>query len=226
MKPGPPPYPRIPHLAPGRGSNDDRVLDPPVARALLVREALVEEKLDGANVMLWVHDGIVQCSLRSGPDGRDRAGQLGPLRAWIGEHYWELAKLLSEGRVLYAEWLLVRHTVVYDRLPAYLVGLDVLVPEVGFLGVDARDRLIHDAGLTVPPALLRGVPGSLQTLEELMERSSFGEEPMEGVIVRPLDGQPPHAAKLIRAGFEPIADAEWRRGRPRNLLAAREASWR
>jgi hypothetical protein len=220
----PPPYPRIPHLVPGRGTDDDRVLTSRQAGDLLLRPALVEEKLDGANVMLWSRDGTVDCSLRSGPGGRDRAGQIGPLKAWIGERYVELQGLLAPGSVLYAEWLLVRHTIAYDRLPAYLVGLDMVVAG-RFIDVDERDRRFGQAGIAGPPPLFRGVPGSMEALEALMGRSAYGDEPVEGVVVRPLTGGEPRAAKLLRRGFRTISDDDWRRGRPRNRLAA-GAAWR
>lgn len=224
MRP-PPSYPRISHLTAGRGSRDDGVLGTEAALNLLAQEAIVEEKLDGANVMLWSEDGRVECSLRSGPDGRDRAGQLGPLRAWIGERYSELLELLNPGHALYAEWLLIQHTVSYDALPSYLIGLDVLDAGGHLADTDERDRLLDIARIATPPALFRGIPQSLSALEALMGRSAFGSEAVEGVVVRPLSGDP-HAAKLLRAGFEPISNDQWRRGRPRNLLAAREASWR
>lgn len=218
-------YPRIPHLVGGRGSRDDGVLGPAEALKLLTREAIVEEKLDGANVMLWSEEGRVECSLRSGPGGRDRAGQLGPLRAWIGERYVTLLELLRPGRVLYAEWLLIRHTVAYDALPSYLVGLDLSDARFGFVDTDERNHLLCRAEIVSPPRLFRGIPESSEALEALMGRSAFGSEEMEGVVVRPLGGEV-RVAKLLRPGFRAITDEEWQGGRPRNLLAAREASWR
>jgi hypothetical protein len=67
----------------------------------------VEEKLDGANVVLWLEDnGRIECALRSGPGSMDRAGQLGPLRAWEAAHDEPLRYALSAGyRALHAEWL-------------------------------------------------------------------------------------------------------------------------
>lgn len=91
----PPPYPRIPHLVPGRGTRDDRVLGTAELASLLAREVVVEEKLDGANAAMWLEVGAVQVALRSGPGSVDRAGQLGPLRAWVGQHHDALASLLT-----------------------------------------------------------------------------------------------------------------------------------
>src|SRR5207244_11665666 len=128
----PPPYPRMPHLVPGRGTRDDRVLGDADCKLILSRPVLVEEKLDGANVAVWLEGGRVECALRSGLGGQDRARQLGPLRAWLAPRNDELVELLVEN-AMYAEWLYLTHTIRYDRLPAYFVGLDLWSPTGGFL---------------------------------------------------------------------------------------------
>jgi len=221
----PPAYPRVGHLVPGRGSRDDVDLDSPSVAVLVGSEVVVEEKLDGANVSLWLEDGVVTCGLRSGPGAMDRAGQLGPLRAWVAQHDQALRQALAEYQAIYAEWLLLSHSVGYDRLPSYLVVLDLWRPE-GFATPDERNRVCGPAGLAVPPEVWRGVPGSLAAIEALLGPSSFGSEPMEGLVVRAADGGLPRLAKLLRGGFDQLDDAAWRRGRPHNRLSDAEASWR
>ena len=221
----PPSYPKIPHLVPGRGTSDDRVLDDDEARTLLSKPVLVEEKLDGANVVVWLADTRIDCALRSGPGGRDRARQLGPLRAWLSERTDELRELLA-GRALYAEWLYLTHRIPYDRLPAYLVGLDLWSPDGGFVSPMERNGLLAAAGLPAPPELDRCVLGSATVAEGLIGKSRFGDEPMEGVVIRTVDGSEPRIAKILRARFAPLPDGVWRKGRPRNVLRDRQLSWR
>jgi hypothetical protein len=220
----PPPYPRIPHLVAGRGTRDDRVLPPKEMEKLLTRPVLVEEKLDGANVVVWLEDGRVECALRSGAGAQDRGQQLGPLRAWLAERADRLREPL-DGRALYAEWLLVAHGVHYDALPAYLVAFDIWSPVSGFVDPNTRTDLLTRAGLIAPPELHRGTLDNLDRLEGLLGRSHAGSELMEGAIVRTLDGREPRIAKLLRPGFTSTTDADWRLGRPRNLLRERELSW-
>ena len=184
----PPTYPRIPHLVPGRGSRDDLLLDDSGVAALLGRPAIVEEKVDGANVVVWSEDGVASCALRSGSGGADRAGQLGPLRAWLGREGAAVADLVSDGPVVYGEWMWFAHTVAYDRLPSLLIGLDVWTPTEGFLPPDQRNVVLAGASLPVPPELFRGVVASVHHLESMMGRAAWGEGPMEGVVVRTLDG--------------------------------------
>ena len=221
----PPPYPRIPHLLPRRGTSDDRVLDDDDARALLSKPVLVEEKLDGANVVVWLAGTRVECALRSGPGGRDRARQLGPLRAWLSQRTDELRELLA-GRALYAEWLYLTHRIPYNCLPSYVVGLDVWSPDGSFVSVTERNTLLTAAGLPAPPELDRCVLGEACVAERLLGKSRFGDELMEGVVIRTVDGSQPRIAKILRAGFAPLGDEAWSKGRPRNVLRDRELSWR
>lgn len=223
----PTPYPRIPHLVEDRGSRDDLVLRPDQVRSLLQREVVVEEKLDGANVVLWLEDGWVQAATRGGPGASDRAGQLGPLRAWTAQHADALRNVLLQGAsVLYGEWLLLSHTVTYDRLPSFLVVLDLLLVDGAFAGVDERDERCGGAGLHTPPLLARGVLGGVAAVEALLGQSAVGSGPAEGLIMRAVDGRPPRLAKLVRPGFDRLGDESWRAGRPRNRLADWEGSWR
>jgi hypothetical protein len=210
----------------GRGTDDDRVLTPQEAAALLSRPVAVEEKLDGANVVLWPEGSRVECALRSGPGSADRAGQLGPLRAWVAERADHLRPLLQGGRALYGEWLYLTHTVAYDRLPSLFVALDVREPGGGFATVDGRNEACAAAGVATPPELYRGQVREVEDLEPLLERSQFGPGPPEGVVVRALGGGEPRLAKLLRAGFERLDDDQWARGRPRNRVAGPERSWR
>lgn len=179
---------------------------------MLGAECVVEEKVDGANVVIWQDDsGRVECALRSGPGAMDRAGQLGPLRAWLAANDEGVGAALARWPVLYAEWLLVSHSVVYERLLAYLIVLDLWRPVDGLAMPAERNEATVTAGLSVPPELWRGVPGSLSTVEALLGPSTWGAEP--------------RLAKLVRPEFDRIGDQAWRGGRPRNRLAEGRMSW-
>jgi hypothetical protein len=215
----PPAYPRVPHLVEGRGTRDDLQLSAPDIDRLLDAEVAVEEKLDGANVVLWLESGGVEVSLRSGADAMDRAGQIGRLRAWVSERAGQLTPLLTSHSALYAEWLYLTHSVAYDRLPSLLVGLDLTVGQNRFVAVAERNRRLAQAGIAPPPELARGRPITIRWLEGWLGPSRFGVEPAEGLVVRTLDGGAPRIAKVLRPGFERRPDAAWRGDQRRNLTA-------
>ena len=228
MRP-PPPYPRTPYLwTPPSGAPDDKVLSPEEAARFLREPVVVEEKLDGANVSLWLDDdGLPQVASRGGPDAMDRAGQLGRLRAWAYEHLGALQTLLADGWAAYGEWLWLRHGVAYDALPDLLVVLDLWHPEHGFAEVDERDRRAQEVGLTPPPRLHDGVLGSAELLQRLLGRPScFASGTVaEGVVLRRLGGA---RAKAVADGFQQVYDDAFhqrRRNSSRNLdaIAARRS---
>jgi RNA ligase len=226
MSEAPRPYPRVPHLVGGRGSRDDLVLTDDQVASLLGGEVLVEEKVDGANVALWLDGGQMQCSLRAGIGAMDRAGQLGPLRAWVASHDEGLRAVLGPATAMYAEWMLLSHTVTYDRLPSFLVVLDLWERDSGFIAVQDRNKTCATAGLVTPPEVWRGIPLNADRVEQLFGPSAWSSAQMEGLVVRRLiEGGEPRLAKLVRGGFDRLDDAAWRQGRPRNRLAE-GASWR
>lgn len=222
----PPRYPRIPHLLPGRGTRDDIAVDPAEAETLVDRPVVVEEKLDGANVVVWIDRDTIECATRSGPGGRDRARQLGPLRGWLAERGDQIRPLLGSGGALYGEWLLLTHTIAYDALDSPFAGLDLLDAGERFLPVDERNGRLRPAGILPPPEVFRGRLASLDQLEGLIGRSAYGAGMMEGVIVRTLDGTSPRVAKLVRRDLVLLDDDAWRRGRPRNRVRTGPAETR
>lgn len=193
-------------------SRNDLVLDDERARAFLEEDVVVEEKLDGASVAIWLglHDSV-RVATRGGAAARDRAGQRGPLRRWASERTASLSTLLHGGWVLYAEWLWFAHGIRYRRLPDWLIGLDLWHDAHGFLPLAERDRRLDAAAIPLPPRLFAGSLGSRPRLEQLAARSAYGDDPAEGVVVRRVAPEGPRCAKCVRAGFRQRSDAEWLR---------------
>ena len=154
------------------------------------------------------------------------AGQLGPLKAWAAERTHLIRRLLADDLALYGEWLYLTHTVAYDRLPSYFVGLDLRRQDGSFLTVDERTSACEASGVALPPELWRGTAHGLGDIEGLLGMSRYGPELAEGVVVRTVDGSEPRAAKLLRPHYQRLADDAWAAGRPRNRLADGEAAWR
>jgi hypothetical protein len=215
----PPPYPRIPHLPPApAATRDDLTLDNTTAQDLLSRDVVVEEKLDGASVMLWMDGGRVEVATRGGPGAQDRAGQLGPLRAWTARRAEQLGILLAGDRVLYAEWMWLTHSVAYDSLPDHLIGLD-LYSGAGFAPIGERDAAFSGAAVAPPPRIFEGILGRRERVDELLGGSRFGRGAAEGLIIRSTGaGDERRLAKVVLASLTRRSDASWRRIRERNAL--------
>ena len=223
----PPRYPRIAHLESSEAvGRDDAVLTARQVRSLLAGPVLVEEKLDGANVVLWrdAATGALDVATRGGPGATDRARQLGPLRRWMGERGGALDALLSPGVALFGEWLWLAHGLRYDRLDDWLVGLDVVSPTGGWLAPDERSALLSAHGIAKPPVVYRGRLAGPDAARALLRGSRLADAPAEGIVVRALDpSRAPRLAKLVAPGFTRASDAHWRGGRPRNALSSRRS---
>lgn len=188
---------------------DDVALSPRETDALLGRPVVVEEKLDGANVVVWMDAGVPRVATRGGAGAADRAGILGPVRAWLMERADALRDALGEHHAVYAEWLLRRHAVPYTRLPAPLVGFDVLDRRTAeFEPMTERDRILETAGLPVVPCLFSGRLGSVADLRSLHGRSRFGDNRAEGLVLR-ADGHPRAIAKDIDPRWADAGAAPW-----------------
>lgn len=147
---------------------------------------------------------------------RDRAGQLGRLRAWAAERREPLVRLLEGGWTLYAEWLWLEHGVHYDRLPDWLVVIDLWHPEHGFDPAEARDRRGRAAGVALPPRLFEGVLGSPQRALDLIGQSAYSSDSRaEGLILRAPGGG---RCKVVAAGHVRRSDEEWMSQRRHNQV--------
>jgi hypothetical protein len=167
----------------------------------------VEEKLDGANVTLWMHNGQPQVMSRGGVGAMDRGRQLGRLRAWVAEHNEAVASLCADGSAAYAEWLWRRHSVAYDALPDWLIVLDLWRSDRGFSDPAERDRRARSAGVWTPPtrridAVLRSPDDALA----LLGAAAWSSQPAEGVVMRNATGD---RCKVVRSGFNQLQDAAW-----------------
>jgi atypical dual specificity phosphatase len=217
----PPPYPRTPHLWLFPGRTARYVLPTNEVDLLLQEPATVEEKVDGANVVIWYdeHD-LIRVASRGGPDAMDRAHQLGPVRAWTATQHG-LPGLLHDGWVLYGEWMWLTHGVSYDALPDWLICLDLWHSEMGFAPVPERDQRCREAGLVLPPTLFEGVPQTRERLLQLLGRSRLSSTACaEGLVLRGRDGK---RAKLLSAGHHARTDDSWRGAPQHNRLEAPHA---
>lgn len=222
----PPKYPRVPHVAPSPAATaDDVVLDATQRSALLSAQVVVEEKLDGMNVVVWVEGGVPRVGTRGGADTSDRSGERGRLRRWAAMRADELGAGLGSEFAIYGEWLRRRHAVPYLRLPAELVAFDVLDRTTQrLLSLGERDLLLAKLGLPKPPERFRGVLGALDRLDSLLGASAFADARAEGLVIRTVDGGQPQIAKHIDPAWPQIGEAAWG-GDNRLAVVAGSGGW-
>lgn len=206
-------FPSTPHLAllPGVDVRADKVLSEKEREAFLCAEIIVEEKVDGANLGISFDSSA---DLRLQNRGQwlkpPLRGQWKPLGGWLQQNAERLFDALGSNLILFGEWCYAQHSVHYDRLPDWFLGIDVWdCNEERFWAVDRRDALLQDAGLEAVGVLGHG-RFTLDDLEAMLGNSLYGDVPAEGIYLRREENGFLRArAKLVRPSFVQSIGAHW-----------------
>lgn len=206
------------------------------AERFVQQRVSVEEKVDGANLGIWMSDAF---ELRFQNRGKfvtaESGAQWRALDEWARRHSGDLYDLLApferDGqtvrRVLFGEWLLARHSVPYARLPDYFLAFDIY-EDGHLLSVASRNALLEPTGIAVVRSVAPPGIYTLAELETLVENSftAYGDEDVhiEGVYLKADeendaadDGEanartPTHnvaRAKIVRKEFIQAIDKHW-----------------
>jgi len=217
-------FPRTHHVVNTGGtsvSRDDLVLAASECAAFVVSgaEVIAEEKVDGANLGFSLsEDYTVQAQNRSHWVCSATQTQFKGLGAWLEENSWALCQILEpEVEVLFGEWLAVRHSVPYTRLPGYFLAFDIYDKRTGkFASVTERDRRLAGLGIPIVPTIARRRFASKDELLELLEtRSAFYDGFIEGAYLRvdePAEAGGLHnvsRGKIVRPDFMQNITTHW-----------------
>ena len=168
-------YPRTPHLEGSRLQPGDDASDQVPLRSLVGCHAVLEEKIDGANVGISF-SGAAELLLQS--RGHYLAGggserQFNLLKLWARAHEERLLHLLEDRYVMYGEWAFAKHSVWYDDLPHYFNEFDIFDRATEqFLSTRRRHELLHAEPVLSVPVLYEGpMPTQPKLLWKLVYRS-------------------------------------------------------
>jgi len=229
-------FPRTQHVINTGGTavtRDDLVMDARDAERFCSGRyvVLAEEKVDGANLgFSLTRDYEVRAQNRSHYVNATSHTQFRSLDNWLSEHSWALCQLLEpEAEVLFGEWLAVRHTVGYTRLPGLFVAFDIYDKRTrSFASAEERNRRLRGLGIPIVRPLARRRFGSQEELLALLEeQSAYADGFVEGAYLRiddeAADGTTNVArGKIVRPDFIQGCDdghwlsrtAEWNGVRP------------
>lgn len=154
-------YPRTPHLEGSRLGPGDEDLSQSPFSAVLSRNIVIEEKIDGANsaVSFDANGGLLLQSRGHYLDGGYRERHYNLLKQWANIHKELFYSVLGSRYIMYGEWMYAKHTVFYDALPDYFMEFDIYDRENQvFLDTDRRRELTDRIGIiSSVPVLGRGV---------------------------------------------------------------------
>lgn len=179
----------------------------------LKHELVVEEKVDGANLGIsFDSEGNIRAQNRGAYLHLPGTGQWKKLTEWLSPKTELFFEQLTDRYILFGEWCYAQHSVIYDRLPDWFLGFDILDKmNSRFLSCSRRDRVFHNLGIFQVPLIKRG-RFSLTDLKMLLAQSQLGDKPAEGLNLRVDKGDWLELrAKLVRPAFVQSMDQHWSR---------------
>lgn len=203
-------FPRMPHVPGSLAADDDVHIDAATTSALLAREVIVTEKLDGLRVELMRRRGArihaqLKPSYRGALDGAvERA-----LAIWVAQREELLSPLLQRGGAIYGEWLMHRLYVAYDALPDVFVAFALRDHSGAFVANDVALTMLTRAGVTTARPLYRGTPRTLARVKAIARaRSHYARVRMEGIVIAACGAGPLHCAKYVAPHYVHVARNE------------------
>jgi len=152
-------FPRTRHIINLGGiGRDDLVMDSHEVQQWMRQPLCIEEKIDGTNLGFSLDaDGSLRAQNRSHFVCSATHPQFKPLDAWIQRHRAEVFAILETGRILYGEWMYLKHSIFYDNLPGYFVAFDIFdLQRQEFLSRRERNRLLEDTTIPIVPLVFEG----------------------------------------------------------------------
>jgi atypical dual specificity phosphatase len=201
-------FPRTRHLYNlGGASRDDLLLDSKTQNEFLTSKVVIEEKIDGANMGISIEPDTYKILFqnRSHYVTSAYATQFRKLDVWEQQHREELFQILEPGRhILFGEWLFMKHSINYTRLPGYFVAFDIYDKQVGkFYSRDKVTQMLSGTTIPLIHMISEEIPGKMENvLRYVRGNSHYYDGPVEGVYVRICDGDyTVKRAKIVRHDF-------------------------
>lgn len=153
----------------------------------------VQEKIDGANLQVWLQDGEIRVGSRNN-DVTDRPGGFNGAVFYIKNHEG-IKRLLADypHYRLYGEWL-VKHTIQYKEtsygkfylFDVYSHYTDIDGIEYGFQNTEEVNRIAEYYGIDAPHYFGEMLVTDINQLKKLCGQSTIGDKG-EGIVIKRSD---------------------------------------
>lgn len=209
-------FPRTPHLfiLPGINIRDDKVLSDAEASLFYNNPMIVEEKVDGANIGISLNEiGELKIQNRGNYINPGTHPQFDTIWEWVYSRISLFSDLLKNRYVLFGEWCFFKHSISYNLLPDWFIGIDVYDTfEQNFLKVKDRNEFFNLLKIFPVPKITEGCFIRNQLVELLYrETSKLGADKLEGLYLRLEDN---HwllkRAKIVRGEFIQNISKHWK----------------
>ena len=206
-------FPSTPYIWDGQKRRQEKQLSQEETERLLTKELLVQEKIDGTNIGICFDEEEMILFQHRGDYIRTEEKEYQKLRQWCNRHREDLETILGTRKILFGEWMLQKHTIFYDRLPSYFLAFDLFDREENkFVSQESLALSLKETSIYLLPLLYKGTMASLSDLQNLLGKSHFGSESMEGVYLRIDSGEwNEERAKYVLPSFHQSIKKHWKK---------------
>lgn len=161
-------------------------LHKPECAGILAGEVHVQEKIDGANSSIWLHDdGTIHCGSRNN-DLTLKGNEFNGFLEYVRNHEG-VQELLKDNPThrLYGEWL-VRHTIGYNESSYkhfYLFDVEI---DNNVLNIEGVYDIAKNYNIKTPHYYGKFTDITMDEIKEMSSKSVLGEKG-EGVVIKPVD---------------------------------------
>jgi ATP-dependent RNA circularization protein (DNA/RNA ligase family) len=151
-------------------------------KRLLTGKVDIEEKLDGANVGFYRHKNGFSLQKRGSLVGQSEHLQFKYFNNWAMYRMYNNIMRVPIGFRVYAELCYVRHNIFYNKLPDYVIVIDVMEGD-RWLNREEKQNFCDEFDFSIVPLVAQGYFGIEDLWDIVPVRSAFGRE-SEGVVVK------------------------------------------
>ncbi len=192
--------------------SDDVILSEKESIDLFSLVMNVQEKIDGNCVGFSCIDGklLVQ----------NKNDKIDPVDVFFKKvydfkhmHEQSIREICGDRYVLFGEWMFWKHTVNYTDLPSYFIANDIFDKKEGkFLSCNMVENKLEGTGIVYNAPIFSGKLESFDQLEQLICKSQYGFQLMEGLYLRFDDSSYNCArAKYVTKIFKESINEHWRK---------------
>jgi len=218
-------FPRTRHVVNlGAATRDDLIMAEGEQKKYLNNPIYVEEKVDGANLGISIHNNQIHLQNRSHYITSKYHEQFKSIDKWLYQHSQDLWTVLEPDRhILYGEWMYACHSIPYERLPGYFIAFDLYDQYEGkFWSRRRLEEVLSTTQIPIVPLMEHKTFKTAAELKALVQRQSqFHDGRVEGAYCRIMDDKNEWLAgraKIVRTDFL-AGNEHWTRGgiRPNQL---------
>jgi protein-tyrosine phosphatase/predicted kinase len=203
-------FPRTRHLySLGSAERNDLLMTQSEQNEFLNKEIYVEEKIDGANLGISIDIDTMEIKYqnRSHYVTYNTQPQFIKLVQWQNEYGNQLYDILIPGQhILFGEWMYMKHSMSYDKLPNYFVVFDLYDKKIGkFYTRTQITKILSNTNIPLVPLIYHGkIKNKNQILTLLKSRSQYCDQQIEGLYFKISDNDDKYIinrSKVVRSDF-------------------------